>query len=453
MSSISNFDKDPHLEAEAADADNAVCGTEVKKKYRYWRIRIFYTIYFGYVFYYFSRKSLVFAMPMMIKHLGFEKSQLGLLGSIFYLTYGVSKFASGLLSDKSNPRYFMAFGLIITGFLNIFFGMSSTILMFAIFWGLNGWFQGFGWPPCSRLLSHWYSKSERGTWWSFWSTSHNLGGAIIPFIAAFSATMFGWQYAMYIPGVICIGAGLFLINRLRDTPQTLGLPAIEVYKNEKDLSAEDTKQMNKELSFKEILFKYVLNNRHIWTLALASVFIYVIRTAMNDWITVYLMETRGFGLAAAASCVFWFETGGFAGMLVAGWLSDKVSSGRRGPMNAIFSLGMLVSVLVFWSYPGTTLIWSSFLAAMIGFFLFGPQMLIGLAAAELSHKNATGTATGFAGWFAYIGAALAGYPLGLIIEKSGWQGFFVVLTVCGILSILCFLPLWNVGKKEPNAAV
>lgn len=420
----------------------------VRKKYRYWRIRIFYAMYIGYVFYYFTRKSLAFAMPYMIKDLGFDKSQLGLLGSVLALSYGLSKFVSGILSDKSNPRFFMAFGLIITGILNIFFGLSSSILFFAVFWGLNGWFQGFGWPPCSRLLSHWYSKSERGTWWSFWSTSHNLGGAIIPFVASYSALWFGWRYAMYVPGGICILAGFFLMNRLRDTPQSLGLPTIEKHREEATISEEESKHMNKELSLKEMLFKYVLVNPYIWMLALASVFIYIVRTAMNDWTTLYLMEVRGYSLVSAGSCVFWFESGGFIGMLVAGWLSDRFYASKRGPMNVLFSLGMLLSTLAFWFYPGTSLVWSSFICAMIGFFLFGPQMLIGLAAAELSHKNATGTATGFAGWFAYLGAAIAGYPLGLIAEKFGWQGFFVVMAVCGVLSVLCFLPLWNATSAK-----
>jgi len=423
----------------------------VKRKYKYWRIRIFYAMYIGYVFYYFSRKSLAFAMPMMIKELGFDKSQLGLLGSILALSYGLSKFVSGILSDKSNPRFFMAFGLIITGILNVFFGLSSSIFFFAIFWGLNGWFQGFGWPPCSRLLSHWYSKSERGTWWSFWSTSHNLGGALIPFVASFSALYFGWRFAMYIPGVICICAGFFLMNRLRDTPQSLGLPTIEKHREEGRISEEESNEMNRDLSFKEMLFKYVLTNGYIWMLAMASVFIYVVRTAMNDWTTLYLIEVRKFSLVAAGSCVSCFEIGGFVGMLVAGWLSDRLYASKRGPMNVLFSLGMLLSLLAFWFYPGTSLLWNSSICALIGFFLFGPQMLIGLAASELSHKNATGTATGFAGWFAYLGAALAGYPLGLIAEKYGWQGFFVVIAVCGVMSVLCFIPLWGAGEAKQTS--
>ncbi len=442
MSSILDFIRPAQVVQEINDPD------QVKKQYRYWRIRIFYAMYLGYVFYYFSRKSLVFAMPLMIQHLGMNKAQLGILTSVMGITYGLSKFVSGILSDKSNPRFFMAAGLVITGVLNIFFGMSSTVLWFAIFWGLNGWFQGFGWPPCSKLLSHWYSKSERGTWWSFWSTSHNIWAALLPFIAVWSAQTLGWRYTMFVPGAICILAGLFLINRLRDTPQSLGLPNIEKHRKETAYTEQETKQMDRQLSFKEILFKYVLNNGYIWILALCSIFIYVIRTALNDWITIFLMETRNFGHLSASSCVLWFEIGGGVGMLVAGWLSDKVWGGRRGPANAVFAFGMFVCLTIFWFFPQPSLLWNSIIVSLIGFFLFGPQMLIGLAAAELSHKNATGTATGFAGWFAYLGAAIAGYPLGVAIEKFGWQGFFVMIVACGFLATISFLPLWSAGSKK-----
>ena len=171
-------------------------------------------------------------MPMMIQELGFDKAQLGYLGSIFSLSYGLSKFMSGILSDESNPRYFMAFGLILTGIFNIFFGFSSSLILFALFWGMNGWFQGWGWPPCAKLLTHWYSQSERGRWWSIWNTSHNLGGGIIPVIVAIVANSMGWRWAMYVPGGSCILMGFLLIDRLRDVPQSLGLPPVEKFRKE-----------------------------------------------------------------------------------------------------------------------------------------------------------------------------------------------------------------------------
>lgn len=45
---------------------------------------------------------------------------------------------------------------------------------------------------------------------------------------------------------------------------------------------------------------------------------------------------------------------------------------------------------------------------MIGFFLYGPQMLIGLCGAELVGPDSVGASEGFLGWIAYLGAANAG---------------------------------------------
>ncbi|QXE26579.1 MFS transporter [Chlamydia buteonis] len=428
----------------------------VKKQYKYWRIRIFYSMFIGYVFYYFTRKSFTFAMPTLMTDLGFDKAQLGIIGSTLYISYGVSKFVSGVISDQSNPRYFMALGLIVTGFTNIFFGMSSSILLFALWWGLNGWFQGWGWPPCARLLTHWYSKSERGTWWSVWSTSHNIGGALIPILTGFAIDCCGWRGAMFIPGVLCILMGLVLINRLRDTPQSLGLPSIEKFrKKQESQKHEETtadileEEAEKELSTREILFTYVLKNKWIWLLSFASFFIYVVRMAVNDWSALFLIETKRYVAVKANFCVSLFEIGGLFGMLIAGWLSDKISKGKRGPMNVVFSLGLLFSILGMWYSRNQDMWWldGSFLF-VIGFFLFGPQMMIGLAAAELSHKKAAGTASGFAGWFAYFGAAFAGYPLGKIAQDWGWRGFFIALLGCALIALVLFLPTWNASERS-----
>lgn len=422
----------------------------VKKNYHYWRIRIFYSMFIGYAFYYFARKSFTFAMPGLIQDLGFDKSQLGFLATVLSLAYGLSKFVSGIFADRSNPRYFMGVGLILTGICNICFGFASSLYMFAFFWGLNGWFQGFGWPACVRFLTHWYSHSERGRWWSIWNASHNIGGFLIPLIVAATSHYFGWRYAMYIPGVMCIFGGLFLINRLRDTPQSLGLPPIEKFRNDY-AGASRSNEEERELTTKEILCQYVLKNKVIWILAFAYFFVHVVRMGVGDWSALFLVEQKGYSTLGANSCVSLFEVGGFVGSLLAGWSSDRIFEGRRGPINVLFSLGMLVTISLLWCVPpGYPLLDSAAMFA-IGIMVFGPQMLIGVAAAEMSHKKAAATATGFAGWFAYAGAAVAGYPLGKITQDLGWEGFFWSLTVCALFAALLLAPLWPVESRVLKA--
>lgn len=443
---LSLFKPVPHIE-EIQDQEI------VNKKYHYWRIRILYSTFIGYALYYFTRKSFTFAMPGLIQELGYDKSQLGLLASILSISYGLSKFVSGMISDKSNPRYFMAVGLMMTGVLNIFFGMSSSLLFFAVFWGLNGWFQGFGWPPCARFLTHWYSHSERGSWWATWNVSHNVGAFIIPWIVGACLYSFGWRVAMYVPGVLCIFGGFFLINRLRDTPQSLGLPAIEKFRDDHVDAHKNFEGQEQELSTKQILIDFVIKNKYIWILAIAYFFVYIVRTGVNDWTALYLMESKQYTQLGANGCVSLFEVGGFFGSLVAGWSSDYLFQARRGPVNALFAVGMVISLAAFWFIPPGYAVLDSIVMFMVGFAIFGPQMLIGIAAAELSHKKAAATATGFVGCFAYLGAAVAGYPFGKLTQTFGWDGYFLGMGVCCVLSVFLLVPLWNVTRRTRTVPV
>ncbi|WP_061012083.1 MFS transporter [Photobacterium leiognathi] len=425
---------------------NTEFSPETAQRYRYWRIHIMVSMYIGYAVFYLTRKNFSYAMPAIITDLGWDKADIGLMGTLFYLTYGISKFISGIVSDRSNPRYFMGLGLIATGIINILFGLSSSIVALSILWVLNAWFQGWGWPACSKLLTTWYSRSERGGWWSVWNTAHNLGGAMIPIIVGYTVLHYGWRYSFFIPGVIAVIVGCLLCWRLRDKPTTMGLPSIGHWRKDYlEIAHENT---GKGLSQKQILTRYVLSNKYIWLLGLSYILVYIVRTAINDWGNLYLTEQYGYSLITANSALSLFEIGGFLGSLVAGWGSDKIFSGNRGPMILLFSMGIFLSVAALWLMPIASFALQAVCLFAIGFFVFGPQMLIGMAAAECSHKDSVGAATGFVGLFAYMGAALAGYPLAIITQHFHWTGFFVVISVAAAAIGLLLLPFLKAQYNE-----
>lgn len=434
----------PHL-PEIADSE------VVAKKYKHWRFRIYYSMFIGYALYYFIRKCFIFVMPGMMQELQLDKAQLGFVSSVFAVIYGISKFANGILSDQSNPRYFMALGLFCSGVLNIFIGFSSSLLTFAILWGLNGWFQGFGWPPCVRLLSHWYSHSERGSWWSSWTVSQNVGAFLIPWVVGICLYYYDWRFAMFVPGCLCVLGAFFLMSRLVDTPQSLGLPPIEKFRSDYP-NQKNTEE--RELSSRQLLFS-VLKNPSIWILALAYFFIYAIRAGIESWTALYFIESENFSPLYANGLISFFEIGGFFGGLFVGWISDRLFQANRGFSNVLFSSLLFLSLLSFW-FASKECAWlNSCLIFLIGFATFGPQVLIGVAVAELAHKKASATATGFAGWIAYIGAATAGFPLGKIIDRLGWEGFFYSMLLCSIASTL--LLTWSIlftrAKAFSNNAI
>jgi sugar phosphate permease len=229
-------------------------------------------------------------MPYLIDE-GYSRGDLGLAMSAIAIAYGLSKFLMGLVSDRSNPRYFLPFGLLVSAGVMFIFGFApwatSSVTMMFILLFINGWAQGMGWPPSGRTMVHWWSQKERGGVVSVWNVAHNVGGGLIGPLFLIGMGLFNdWHAAFYVPAAVALGVAVFAFITMRDTPQSVGLPPIEKYKNDYpegyDASHED------EFSAKEIFVKYVLRNKMLWYIALANVFVYLLRYGVLDWAPTYL---------------------------------------------------------------------------------------------------------------------------------------------------------------------
>ncbi|MGJ8517283.1 glycerol-3-phosphate transporter [Carnimonas bestiolae] len=411
--------------------------------YRRLRWQIFLGIFIGYAGYYLVRKNFSLAMPALIEE-GFSRGQLGIAMSGVAVAYGISKFVMGTVSDRSNPRYFLPLGLLISAAVMLLFGfadwaVSSVGIMFTLLF-INGWAQGMGWPPCGRTMVHWWSRSERGGVVSLWNVAHNVGGgAIGPLFILGMAWFDDWHSAFYLPALVACAVALFAWATMRDTPQSCGLPAIEAWRNEYPEGYQQ--QHEQELSTREILFNHVLNNRLLWCIALANVFVYFLRYGVLDWAPVFLQENKGFAVNSSSWAYFLYEWAGIPGTLLCGWLSDKVFRGNRGITGIVFMLLVTVFTLLYWlNPPGHPAIDMTALIA-IGFFIYGPVMLIGLQALELVPKKAAGTAAGLTGLFGYLGGSVAASALlGFSVDWLGWNGGFALLIGACVLATLMLLP-------------
>jgi OPA family glycerol-3-phosphate transporter-like MFS transporter len=420
--------------------------------YKKMRLQVFLGIFLGYAGYYFVRKNFSLAMPNL-KEQGFDESDLGLALSGVSIAYGLSKFLMGNLSDRSNARYFMVAGLILSALTMIAMGTlpiatSSIAVMFILLF-LNGWFQGMGWPPSGRVMVHWFSIKERGRWMSIWNLAHNVGGALAPQITLLAVFLFGtWQSKLFLPGVASLLIAVVAFIFIRDTPQSVGLPSIEEYKN--DYPANYTKEHEKELSAKEIFVKYVLNNKMLWYIAIANAFVYLVRYGVGDWAPTYLKNVRGFSESEASFGVSYFELAGIPGTLLCGWLSDKAFKGRRAPATILFMLIIGIALLLYWKAPNDSHLLINGALIAIGFLIYGPVMLIGVQALDLAPKKAAGTSAGFTGLFGYfLGTALfANVGVGKLITNFGWDASFIVLLLACVLAIIFTAFTWNREKRN-----
>jgi len=150
---------------------------QIRKLYPQMRWRILESTFIGYATFYFVRNNLPVVSKEMGQALGYGKAQIGDMLALTAIAYGIGKFLMGAWSDRSNPRYFMPAGLLLTALCNFAFGAVSSYPLHLALWTLNGLVQGMGWGPCGRSLGHWYSVRERGTIFAFWNIAHNVGGA------------------------------------------------------------------------------------------------------------------------------------------------------------------------------------------------------------------------------------------------------------------------------------
>jgi OPA family glycerol-3-phosphate transporter-like MFS transporter/OPA family sugar phosphate sensor protein UhpC-like MFS transporter len=441
--------------AAAPITDRAV----VAGRYAALRPRILLWTTFGYAMFYFVRKNLSVAMPVMGQDLKLTKADLGTILTVHGLLYGVSKFGNGIVADRANARIFMPLALAVSAVLNVCFGLSSALVFLGVFWLLNGWVQGMGYPPCARLLTHWFAPREIATKMSFWNASHTLGGAGILALCGWLVERTGnWRLCFFVPAGIAVVAAALLYMFLRDTPESVGLPGIETLgaATAEQAPTPATMTAHDRKTYRAFLWRQVFSNKYIWLVSAANFFVYTIRFAAFDWGPTLLKETKGVSLSWAAWMTSGFEMAGFAGMLVTGWLTDRTFKGRAAPLCLASMLLCGISVLLFWKTPAHHVWLNTALLMCIGFFVYSPQALVAVIVVNQATKRAAATAVGLTSIFGYASTVFSGWGTGWLVQNYGWDPAFVLLIVAAGLGAALFaaaLPArahtYDLGGQEP----
>lgn len=428
---------------------------EVARRYPRLRWAVLESTFLGYATFYLVRNNLSTVAKEMEGALRYDHDMVGNILAVTAITYGLGKFLMGAASDRSNPRVFMAAGLVLTAACNVVFGGSSSYGVHLALWGLNGFIQGMGWPPCGRSLGHWFSVRERGTMFAFWNIAHNVGGGTAGVVAAYAAGHWGWRSAFYVPAAIAVLGAIYVLARLRDTPQSEGLPPIEEHRNDRsDGGPGAAVDPERELSTRELFVEQVLRNRLLWLFALANFFVYVVRYSMLDWGPVYLREVKGASLQGGGWGVAIIEFAGIPSTILMGWISDKLG-GRRGLVSLLCMMPIVLAFAGLAVNPAGRLWVDLTLLGVVGFFVYPPVMLLGVTALDLTSKKAVGTAAGFVGLFGYLGRTAQAKGFGWMSTelgrdyglRAGWNMVVLAILACALVSIAL---LWLTRHVRPR---
>ncbi len=469
----------------------------IKKSFKYWQIRTIIITMVGYALYYFVRKNFSIAMPGLTAEFGISKVSLGLFLTLNGIIYGLSRFVNGIVTDRNSARKIFSIGLMLCAIVNILFGFSDTISGWLVYlagtmgveltvsgvllyfmgsiWLINGYLQGMGVPSCTKTLTQWIHPKELATKMSVWNMSHSVGAALVfglcgwfimPHLGVdmssnshvvgdvlanlkddatladatkFAAHMGAWRWCFIIPALIAGVGAIGIWFTWKDSPSDVGLPEIMSKKKTIVRTPEESAE------YKAFIRRKVFGNRLIWTLALANFFVYIVRFAALDWGPTLLTESKGLSLAMATTLCIVFEfVGGNIGMVVAGWMTDHVFKNKAHHTCVFCMVGTAASIALFWVIPAGAPWWLMVVPfTLIGFFVYGPQALLGIAAANQATNRAAATANGILGIFGYASTLISGVGFGFVAEHYGWHAAYVTIFVMAILGALTLLTMWN----------
>ena len=437
---------------------------------RWWQWETLAVTMGGYALYYVIRKNLSIAMPLL-GDIGVSKVQLGAFLTAGGIVYGAGRFLNGIVADRNSARKVMAAGLFICSAVNILCGFSDFIALggaapavakgasaasalvwtMGVTWIVNQYFQGMGVGPCIKTLPKWFPPEELSTKQSIWNLSHSVGaGAVFALcgwllIPAFHA----WRLCFIVPAAIAMMGGVAVLALFKDSPEEVGLrlggdggasPAQEAC-GKHGAEGDD---------YRSYVSRWVFRNPRVWTIAIADFFVYTVRFAALDWGIVLLMETKGLSLAEATTLCFMFEiVGGNLGMVVAGWATDRFFESCAHRTSVFCMAGAAASIAAFWLVPASAPIVLKLAPfMMIGFFIYGPQALLGVATTQQATPRAAGVAGGFVGIFSYASTILSGIGFGFVAQRWGWNAAYATILAAAVVGGLVVLAMWKAPAEQ-----
>ncbi|MBO5643465.1 MAG: MFS transporter [Kiritimatiellae bacterium] len=398
-----------------------------------------------YAFFYLTRKNLSMAQPIMLEEGVISTYALGTMLSIHGIVYGLSRFVNGFWADRLNGRIFMTIGIALSALMNFCFGCTSLSILFTVFWVLNGWTQGMGFPPCAKMLTHWIHPKELATKMSIWNTSHSFGAVMALGLCSLilGPLGLGWRWCLWVPAALAAGAAVFCFLCVKDSPKEAGLPELQIEGAVSEESVENITTKHR--------MRLVFGNKVIWLIALANFFVYIVRFGFLDWGPTFLKQYKGIPVSKGGLMIIAFELAAVIGTIFAGWVTDKLFKGR-GVRTCVFC--MLFTALFafgFWYLPSGAPIWQATLLLMgAGFCIYGPQALIGIVAANQATKEAAAMANGFTGIMGYLSTLVSGIGVAFIKTHYGWGATLCSFAGFAIIGMVLFLLAWSSNAHGYN---
>ena len=433
--------------------------SDLTREQRVWRWRIFGVTWLAYAGFYLCRKNFSVCMPMLSEDLGYTKADFAIVLSLYSLMYSLGQFYTGMLSDRFGPRLIVGAGLIISLVCSVVMGFGHVFVVFLIMFTINGIAQSTGWPGTVKNMATWFRHHERGVVMGFWCTCYVAGGFIATNFATLVATnqwlfpQLGWRRGFLAPPILLAVVAAIYILLTRNKPSDAGLPDFPE-DDDKDTEAPGdggpaAHHTDESQDFWDA-FKHVFLQKAIWVTGAAYFLVKLTRYAFLFWLPFYMVEALGYANDTAGYTSSMYELVGFAGIILAGFMSDKLFHARRFPVVSLMLFGFAVVCMIHPNLAAKGPFWNALGIGLIGMMTFGPDSLMsGPAAQDMGGQRGAAMAAGAINGIGSFGTVLSPFVVAWITETElGWDGMFRLFAILAAISGIAMATQWNYGGRK-----
>ena len=410
----------------------------MKGTHKHYKWEVLALLWMAYLLNQADRQVFNTVLPAIRDSLGIGDTEVGLIATVFNLCYAFMVPFGGMAGDRFSRKWVTTIAILFWSVATMFTGLATGVVMLILLRSVaTGGGEAFFGPANYSLLGQ-YHTDTRARAMSIHQTSYYVGVILAGWLAGYIADKLGWQYSFVIFGAAGVVWGIVMAVRLKDKKEEIAGQA----GNDGDGGRHSRHDRESKPGIFDG-FKTVFTTPTALVLTIGfSGFIFVI-TGYMTWVPAFLQEEFGQTQAAAGfNSMFWTYVAAFAGVLLAGTLSDKIAVRDRKIRMVIQGIGLILgAAFLFFVNAGMSLwlIYACF--AGWGFFraFFDANIYTVLYDVTPSRLHASCSSalitTGFA-----VGA-LAPVILGAMKESMGslsatFPVLGVVWVVCGILLLV-----------------
>lgn len=377
---------------------------------------------------------------------GFTSEDIGIITGVLFWSYGIGHLVNGRLGEIFGIRRFIILSVILSIITNVVMGFQNSVLIMAIIWGFNGFFQSMAWSPGVASLTAWWPGDKRGFATGFANAFSGFGQVIATLMVALGFAILpslGWRSAFFVPAAFPLLMLVIYIFFAKASPKDVGL---KDYEEEDVEKAEHETEMAAIVKEKGVLYPYfhLLKNKIFWVWIFVVFASGLARYGLVTWIPKFLNDAGDLGIITSLLTSTVLPIGMGIGTLIVPTLTDKFCPNNR-LLASVFSgviAALCVLGLVILKPQGVQLVIIMILLFFAGFFIYAINGTVWTFAADVGGRVFASTASGILDFAAYMGAAIQAVVYGFIVGDGNWNVLFIsIAAFCLSIAVISFISM------------